>query len=454
MASPLPFLIRSHYVGAYKRFFLPPDNEGRIIGIVGIGRDITERRQIEEAMRESNKRLHATLSELKETQEKIVQQERLAAVGQLTAGIAHDFNNILTSILGFAELLRISPDMPLSAQADLAHIITSGRRAADLVRQMLDFSRKSIRRPEQLDLLPFVNEVSKFLTRVIPENIEFNLEIQPGVYQLEADPTQIQRMLTNLTLNARDAMPNGGTLQVFLAQGEVQGEVICVECNQVIKGMWIRITVKDTGLGIPSEVLPHIFEPFFTTKAVGEGTGLGLAQVLGIVQQHAGHLTVESRVAEGATFTIYLRPSSLPQPLAKLAERTPLQSGQGQTILLVEDEPAVLAAIKHTLEYLGYQTLTALNGREALDVYAVYKDKIALVLSDMVMPDMDGVTLFHSLKAQNPEIKLVMMSGYPFEEKGVKLLEQGVVNWFQKPISLEGLSQIINQAMAEKSTAS
>ncbi len=414
------------------------DEEGRPRRAAGTHQDISARKQAEEALQE-------TLAELEQTQAQMVQQERLSAVGQLAAGVAHDFNNILTSILGFAELLQLSPDMPEAARADLRKIINSSQRAARLIRQLLDFSRKSIRQPEQLDLIPFLNESIKFFQWAIPENIRFSLEIEPGEYLVEADPTQLQQMITNLVINARDAMPAGGELRLKMTRVEGKGEAICAECNQAIEGDWVALMVTDTGKGIPAEVLPRIFEPFFTTKEVGQGSGLGLAQVLGIVQQQAGHVTVASQAEEGAIFTVYLPPLGPRQHNAKPAKPTPLQQGQGETILLVEDDSTVLAVIQTMLQHLGYQVLTATNGREALAVYEEHQAAIALVLSDIVMPDMEGDTLFNLLKAQNDGIKMALMSGYPLDQEGAKLLELGVVEWLQKPLSLNELAQVISQ---------
>ncbi len=401
-----------------------------------------------EALQNSNTQLQIVLSELKQTQEKMVQQERLAAVGQLAAGIAHDFNNILTTILGFAELMQMSPDMPESMQSDLQRISTSSQRAAHLVRQLLDFSRKTIRHPRQFDLSSFTKESVKFFERTIPENIRINLNLAPGDYLIEADPIQLQQVITNLALNARDAMPTGGELRIGLSRVECTDNIHCALCNQPIKGEWVQLKVTDTGSGISADALPRIFEPFFTTKEVGAGTGLGLSQVSGIVAQHQGHIRVESQVGQSTTFTIYLPVILTSGQEASKPEPAQMMQGQGETILVVEDEPTVLEATTTMLEYLGYRIITAPNGEKAIAIFEDRKTKIDLVLSDMVMPDMNGETLFHRLRAGNPDLKMVIMSGYPLGEKGAMLLEQGVVDWFQKPISFGQLSQVVGKALS------
>lgn len=433
---------------AYIEALKTRDKESRAPVYQMVISNITERKLAEVALRESNQRLEQALTELKESQAKLMQQERLAAVGQLAAGIAHDFNNILTSIMGFAELLQTYPDTPDIVRANLGHILTAGQRAVRLVQQILDFSHKSIRRPQPLDLISFTQEIVKFLSRTIPENIQISLNVEPGAYLVEADPAQLQQLLTNLAVNARDAMPTGGTLRVVLNWGEVKGKVECVGCCQAVSGNWIQMTLTDTGSGIPPAILPHIFEPFFTTKRTGQGSGLGLAQAIGIVEQHAGHLTVESQVDRGTTFAIYLPPLAAQKSNIAPAATRPIVSGHNETILLVEDEPMVLEATRSMLIYLGYHVLTAQNGGEALALYSDHRDEIALVLSDMVMPDMEGVVLFDILKEQTPAIKMVMMSGYPLGQRGAKLLKQGVVDWFQKPALLADLSHIIGQALA------
>ncbi|MEW5959929.1 MAG: PAS domain-containing protein, partial [Chloroflexota bacterium] len=401
------------------------DAAGQRQGLVVLGRDITDRKQIEQ---------------------QLVRQERLAAVGQLAAGIAHDFNNILTAILGCAELLQMSPDTPPAMRADLQVISASSWAAALLVRQLLDFSRKSIRSPQQFALDAFTKESIKFFERTIPENVRISLTVAPGDYLVEADPTQMQQVITNLVVNARDAMPAGGHLEIGLSRRELAGDEKCAVCDEPIRGDWFGLTVADSGSGIAAEVLPHIFEPFFTTKEAGEGTGLGLSQVYGIISQHAGHITVKSQVGRGTVIAIYLPPATRHKEQGAAETPSPMLAGQGETILVVED--AVAEIIKAMLEHLNYRVLTAANGREALAVYQAHRADIGLVLADMVMPDMGGEALFQALKAENPELRMVMMSGYPLGQEGVRLLEQGVVAWFEKPMSFGQLSQVVSQALS------
>jgi PAS domain S-box-containing protein len=407
--------------------------------------DITARVQAEEVLQAGKRQLEQTLIDLQKMQERLVQQERLAAVGQLAAGIAHDFNNILTSILGFAQLIEMSPETPESVRLKLVQIITPGQRAAHLVQQILDFSRKSVRQPQPLDLAVFILESIKFFKRTIPENIHIAVKIEPEEYQLTADPTQLQQMLTNLVINARDAMPSGGTLTIGLSRHTFETyNVLPCDDPEMSPGDWLKLTLADTGAGIPAEALPHIFEPFFTTKEVGQGTGLGLAQVYGIVRQYEGCIDVSSQVDKGATFAIYL-PFRKIKELPMVAPPVEIPHGSGETILLVEDEPAVLEAVKMMLTHLNYRVLTANNGKEALAVYARQKADIALVLADMVMPGMDGSNLLQRLKALAPSVRVVMMSGYPLGEKAPKSLVDEVAGWLPKPMSVFQLAQIVSK---------
>ena len=391
----------------------------------------------------------------RELQQQVQQQERLAAVGQLAAGIAHDFNNILTGMIGLAQLLQMYEDVPERAKADLGRIAQEGLRAAQLIRQILDFGRKSIRMPRLLDLAPFLKETAKFLERTIPENIRIALEITPSDYWIHADPAQIQQVLTNLAVNARDAMPEGGELRLRLSTLSLQpGDRALLP--DLPPGEWVVLSVLDTGTGIPPEVIPHIFEPFFTTKQVGQGAGLGLAQVYGIVKQHDGYIDVVSHEGEGTIFFIYLPAAREKEKEAvapgALVEETPV--GRGETILLVEDDPTVLAVIQATLEQLGYRVLTAANGPEALAVHGQRGAEISLVLTDLVMPEMGGVALFHALQAHDPAIKVVVTTGYPLGEEYQQLQAQGIAGWIQKPPDRDQLARILRQALTSNQSMS
>ena len=404
--------------------------------------DITE-------LKHAEKTLQQALDELENTQSQLIQQERLAAVGQLAAGVAHDFNNILTVVSSNAELLLSSWEGLAGADKHVQAIIQTSERATQLVKQILDFSQKSIQCREQLDLVQALEKLIQFLGHTIPENIQISLNMKPGQYWVEADPTQLHQVFMNLAINARDAMSEGGNLVINLSHLSTTDHAIFLGEKQYLTGDWICVEVSDTGYGIPSEHLAQIFEPFFTTKQVGQGAGLGLSQVYGIIKQHDWDIAVKSEVDQGTTFSIYI-----PMLRGKMAEKAPTASsnsvlrGRGERILLVEDDPDVLIAIMDVLESLNYQVVTAANGQVALQVYQEYNSEIDLVLSDMVMPDMEGETLFYALKRYHPDLKMILMSGYPLGMAGAKLMEEGLVSWVQKPIPLQKLSQIVGDALA------
>jgi len=405
----------------------PLFEEGRYVGTLSAFTDIREHKRMEEWMRV---------------------QDRLAAVGQLAAGIAHDFNNILTSIIGFAQLACMRADVPEEAKVELQPIISGGHRAARLIRQILDFSRTSVSQQQPIDLRSFLKEMFKFLERAIPESIHMVLEIGPGEYLVRADPTQIHQALANLAVNARDAMPEGGELRLRLSRLTLRPEV-----PRPFPGMepgeWVALAVSDTGMGIPPDVLPHIYEPFFTTKEGGQGTGLGLSQVYGIVQQHQGYIEVETEVGKGTTFTIYL-------PALKILEEAPagevpeeIPYGHGETILLVEDEPWVLGAGQAILEHLGYRVLTASTPSEALELYGQHQSEIALVVADMVMPGMRGTELCRLLRERDLGVKVAIMTGYLLEEGQERLPDLEVSAWVQKPLDAIQLAQVVGRLLGE-----
>ncbi len=382
------------------------------------------------------------VTERRQAQERLRHQEKMAAIGQLASGVAHNFNNTLQTIIGFAELLVNShQNLPLDVRDGLQHINQQSQSAAQLVRRLLDFSRRSMSEQQPLALAPFLQELLKLLERTIPENIQLRLEHASDQYWIKADPIQLEQALLNLAVNARDAMPDGGMLHINLIWQQV-GQEESPPVPQMSPGEWIAIRVSDTGEGIPEHIIPHLFEPFFTTKSSDEGTGLGLSQAYGIVRRHKGYLDVTSQVGIGTAFTLYL--PALPSSEEILPDLEDMPHGQGETILLVEDESAVLETVQVILKHLNYQVLTASNGRKALKLYDQHSDEIGLVLTDVIMPGMSGLDLAQVLWEREPALKVVIMTGYLLETETEELSGQGIVGHLQKPLSIGQLAETIN----------
>jgi len=382
----------------------------------------------------------------REVQQRIQEQDRLAAVGQLAAGIAHDFNNILAVITLYTQMALQNPDLPANVQERLATVVQQAKRAANLIQQILDFSRRSPLERRPLDLLPFLKELTRLLNRTLPENIQVEIAYGSDEYTVSADPTRLQQALMNLAFNAWDAMPEGGILHIGLERVRIEpGEALPLPDMEA--GEWVRVTVTDTGVGIPEDVLPHIFEPFFTTKPPGEGTGLGLAQVYGIIKQHEGHVDVESQVGQGTTFSLYLPALTVAQVDLPGVKGADLPRGRGETILVVEDDPTTRSALREILEMLNYRVLEAAHGREALALFEQHADEIALLLSDLVMPEMGGIPLIYALRKQNPSLKIVVMTGYPLGEEAQALPLEGIVDWLSKPPSMEQLAEVVDRVL-------
>ncbi len=369
-------------------------------------------------------------------QAQIQMQERLATVGQLAAGIAHDFNNIMAAILVYTDLLISDPDLTGSSRERLEVIQQQVHRAASLIRQVLDFSRRAVMEPSSLDLLPFIKELKKMLHRVLPETISIELDYDPGSYMIKADPTRLQQVFMNLALNSRDAMPEGGCLHFELDRLQLQaGDEVPLPDMQT--GDWISIEVRDTGCGIASDDLPHIFEPFFTTKPVGQGNGLGLSQVYGIIMQHDGHINVSSRVGQGTQVSIYLPVLQNPHTSDEACTQVAQFDGRGKLVLIAEDDLATLAAMQALLEAYNYEVVPTSNGLEALEAFDKARGSISLVVSDIVMPRMGGIALYQALKERWPEVKILFITGHPLEGEHQGILERGEVNWLQKPFSAQ-----------------
>ena len=378
------------------------------------------------------------------TQERIVQrriqeQERLVAVGQLAAGIAHDFNNILAGITLYAQM--ISRTTELSTQTlERAHIIDQqAQRAAELVQQILDYSRQSILKRQPLDVVRFLNELTRLLRRTLPETIEIKFDHGPNEYLLFADPARMQQVIVNLAVNARDAMPNGGKLRIEVSHLPVNFDEM-PPIPDLQPGLWVVVQISDDGTGIAPEVRSRIFEPFFTTKDTGKGTGLGLAQVYGIIQQHDGYLDVKTDIGQGTTFLLYF-PAFATSEAAALPDNSPLQSGQRQTILVVEDNLVARQALVDTLHFLNYQVIEVNNGRQALDFLAETSHDIDLILSDVVMPEMGGIALFQALRERELTIPLVLLTGHPLSQEMERLPE--LAGWLPKPPHIKDLAQLL-----------
>ena len=382
----------------------------------------------------------------RQVQDQLQQQERLAAVGQLAAGIAHDFNNIMAVMVLYAQMGLQTPNLPDKLHGHLHTIHNQARRATDLIQQIVDFSRSAALERRPLDLMPFVKELVKLLERTIPEHIAVSFCHGGDDYVVSADPTRIQQVVMNLALNARDAMPDSGELCFTLARVRVD-DAKRTPLPDMAAGEWIRLTVEDSGSGIPSEALPHIFEPFYTTKAPGLGSGLGLAQVWGIVKQHEGHVDVVTEVGKGTRFIIFLpaMEESHPPPFDQTAKA--FIRGQGEVILIVEDDTALREALVDTLELLNYRVVQAANGREALSVLEQNEKEIELVLSDLVMPEMGGEALFHAIRRRSLDTPVVIMSGHPMESELERLQADGLADWLLKPPCQETLAEAIASAL-------
>ncbi len=395
------------------------------------------------------------ISERKEMEERLRRQERLAAVGQLAAGIAHDFRNLLTTIILYAQLGMRKPGIPATVLSHLDTIVGEAHKATTLVQQILDFSSRSLIERQPVDLAALIGDVFAILRRTIPENIHIALEVGAGKFIVDADPGRLQQVLTNLALNARDAMPGGGILRIGLEHLYLPPGALppLPEMARAIEGSggrppnpaWICLSVADTGIGMTDSVRAHLFEPFFTTKEAGKGTGLGLAQVYGIVRQHDGYIGVDTEVGKGTTFRIYL-PASATEVQEPIPETTTVPLGNGELILLVEDNAKLREAGQSMLTELGYRVLTATNGYEALTVFHAAPD-IALVITDLVMPEMGGEALLQTLKRQQATCKVLAITGYTMQVGIRALKEAGFYDVIHKPFDIDTLANVIHRVL-------
>jgi len=379
--------------------------------------DITERRNMEMQLR---------------------QAQKMESIGRLAGGVAHDFNNLLTVINGYGDLVLKSVPAGDPVYRQVGEIRKAGGRAAELTMQLLAFSRKQVLQPKVLSLNDIVRDADQMLRRVIGEDIELLCILDPGLRQVEADPGQLHQVIVNLAVNARDAMPDGGRLVIETANAGP--EIRDASRPERQAGQYARLIVRDTGHGMDPATLERVFDPFFTTKGVGKGTGLGLATVYGIVQQSAGHISVQSELGRGTTFTVHL--PAVEQPVETVeasADAVPAGSG---TVLLVEDETEVRRLIAMILEQHGYRVLEAAGGEEAILTHEACPDRIDLLITDVVMPHMKGPELAVRLQSRQPDLKVLYISGYP-DRAGFR----GQEHYLQKPFATEALVQAVREAL-------
>jgi two-component system, cell cycle sensor histidine kinase and response regulator CckA len=384
----------------------------------------------------------------KRLEEQLLQSQKMEAIGRLAGGVAHDFNNLLTVITGFTQLLldRLGPDDPM--RVHLNQIKEAGDRAASLTRQLLAFSRRQVLAPQIVDLNDVIAGINKMLPRLIGEDIELVTIGSPGLWRVKADPGQVEQVIMNLVVNARDAMPQGGRLTIETANVDLDTKYPD-QRSVIVPGRYVMLAVSDTGIGMTQEVKSRIFEPFFTTKEQGKGTGLGLATVYGIVKQSGGYVWAYSEQGKGTMFKIYL-----PQAEGVAAETREIEehshtTGGSETVLVVEDNEAVLSFVRGVLEGWGYTLLEATGSEEALKVIESYHEPIHLLLTDVVMPRMSGPELAAKLLSLHPEAKVLYMSGYTdnsIVHHGV--LDAGTYS-LQKPFIPETLTRKIREVLDE-----
>ncbi len=419
---------------------------GMLLG--AISRDITHYKTTEKQAIETDMKLKETLRRLSEINEKTIQHERLAVIGKLAAGITHDFSNLLQGIMGSAEIVLFDKSIKQSSRDRLKVILDQSEKAAKLIRQLLDFSRKITSEKAQLNLVLFTKELGKFLVRTIPENVNVILNYDSDEYWVLADPVQLQQVILNLSANAKDAMLDGGRLTISLSRITLH-ENDTPPFEGLEPGNWIRTNISDTGASIPEEDLKLVFKPANIEKGEFKTVGLGLSHVYEIIKQHQGFIDVQSELGKGTTISIFL-----PEIVSELEEETQdtFQEirGNGETILVVDDEPTILDITTSMLHEMGYKTITATNGKQALEIYNSQEDEIDIILTDMVMPEMDGLQLCKELSNNHSDVKILVMTGYPLEMKNEELLNIGIIDFMHKPLSFEQLAKSIQNGLSSR----
>ncbi len=411
------------------------DKQHRTIGLIHIVRDITDRKRAEEEQRN--------------LQAQFLQAQKIESIGLLAGGVAHDFNNILSTILGYSELSLMNLPDGHPARQNLLIIREAGEKAAALTHQLLAFSRKQVLEMKAINLNTIVEKMVKMLGRVIGEDVVLHLNTKSPTRNIMADLGQIEQVLMNLAVNARDAMPAGGRLIIETSDIELYGEY--VKKHEIVKpGPYVMLAVSDTGEGMSKNVMDRIFDPFFTTKEVGRGTGLGLATVYGIVKQHNGYIFVYSEPGKGTTFKIYL-PATHEKSRGTQTAASGTMSRGTETVLVADDEPDIRNLVLDVLRPLGYHVLIAASGEEALSASDALRGPVDLLLTDVVMPGMDGKKLADELCSRRPDVKVIFMSGYTDDAIAHHgILDSGVI-LIQKPLTPGVLARKIREVLDKKS---
>jgi hypothetical protein len=396
-------------------------------------RDITQRKQAEEAQAK--------------LEEQLRQSQKMESIGRLAGGVAHDFSNLLTVIRGYTDLIQTRSTVGKMQIESLEQIRQASNRAADLTRQLLALSRQQILSPTVIDLNKLVTNLNKMLGRLIGEDITVTTVLWPGLWSVIADPGQIEQVIMNLVVNARDAMPTGGRLSIETDNVHLDHNVGRSD-PEALTGPCVILRVTDTGHGMDEATKAQIFEPFFTTKELGKGTGLGLATVYGIVKQSGGHIVVSSQPNYGTTFEIYLPANNLPANKLPTSQSHPVRiQGGHETILVVDDEESVCQLVQQTLEGEGYTILKAHSGSAALTLARQYQGKIDLILTDVVMPHMSGREMAEQLKTLQPQMKVIFMSGYTSDIMVRHGVETAEIEFLPKPFSPSKLAAKVREVL-------
>ncbi|MBD2388503.1 hybrid sensor histidine kinase/response regulator [Cylindrospermum sp. FACHB-282] len=410
------------------RWILMLDAAGLPKSILAVDTDITEKKQLEA---------------------QLFRSQRLDSLGTLAGGIAHDFNNILTPIMTIAQLLPLKhPDLDESSQQMLKMLQSNAKQGADLVRQILSFTRGSEAKRTIVQPWYLIEDIKQIVKRTFPKSIDIKTDIGANLGNIWGDSTQLHQVFMNLVVNARDALSDGGNLQISVTKLFIDENYTRSHIGAKV-GDYVMITVADNGVGISPEIRDKIFDPFFTTKEIGKGTGLGLSTVMGIVKSHGGFVEVSSQVGVGSQFYVYL--PSCEESADQVVDEIPILTGQGELILVVDDEAAITQIIKTTLEIHNYKVLNAQNGIEALEAYNQYKDEIKLVLLDMMMPAMSGEITIRTLQIINPQVQIMAMSGLATAEALLQTTGISIQGFLAKPFAVSQLLNSVQEILAPSS---